>query len=148
MIMSEGLNVVAGPPVAKSLLRDVAVSLGRWDGPTGVEHGLINEVRRLTSVFMPTDAGWNTVPYDQVLTQDIIDEDTLADAEGALIFFTCASAMQRGPMNRWKLTALLGAAESAWRVQTTLLDAMAYAKSLPTSTKAAPTPAATSSIPH
>lgn len=142
-LMSEGLNIIAGPPIAKMMLREIAITSKRWDGPDGVEKGLLAEIRRLTNVLVPTDAGWQTLPFDEVLRRDLIDEDALADAEGAMVFFTCVSAVLRGPTSKEKLTILIGGIESVWGVQTTPLDVTAFGSSLPTSMSAAtsaPTP--------
>lgn len=133
-LLSEGLNVIAGPPIAKMMLKRVAVLSGLWEGPDGVEQGLLEEIRRLTNVVLPNGAGWETIPFDEAVRRDIIDPDALADAEGAIVFFTCVSAVLRGPASQEKLQILMSGLKSIWGVQTTFLDVTAYAASLPTST--------------
>ena len=148
-ILSEGLNVLAGPPIAKMMLKRIAVIGQSWEGPEGVEQGLLGEIRRLTNVALPTGAGWETLPYDEILRRGLMDEDAVADAEGLLVFFTCVSAVLRGPASKGKRDILLGGL-SLWSASTTSLDCMAYVASLPTSTPdgtSAPKPK-TSSIPH
>ena len=149
-ILSEGLTVIGGPPVARMLLKRIAQNSGIWEGEAGVERGLLAEIRRLTNVVMPTASGWQTVPYEQVLGQGSIDEDDLAVAEGAIVFFICVSAVQRGRQNREKLMILLNGVRAAWGAQNTSLDATGFAASLPTSTpdenSGAKKPA--SSVPH
>lgn len=149
-ILSEGLTVISGPPIAKMLLKRVAQLSGVWDGPQGVEHGLLPEIRRLSNVVMPGAAGWETLPFEAALQRKLIDEDALAEAEGALIFFICVSAVLRGPAAAKKRAILLTGLTGLWGSQTTLLDVTAFTASLPTSTPAVPTGAKmpASSVPH
>jgi hypothetical protein len=161
-ILSQQLTVIAGPPIAKMLLKAVAQQLGVWEGPQGVEQGLLAEIRRLSNVVMPKgwasaedDAepratGWDVLPLDEAVRRQAIDDDALAEAEGALVFFTCVSAVLRGPQARGKLTIMLDGLASLWGASTTLSDVMAYAASLPTSTPAASSGAKTPalSVPH
>ena len=44
-IMKQGLTVIAGPPVARLLLKVVAQQIGAWEGENGVERGLLPELR-------------------------------------------------------------------------------------------------------
>ena len=132
-IMKQGLTVIAGPPVARLLLKVVAQQIGAWEGENGVERGLLPEIRRLSNVVMPGGAGWETVPYEEVIRRKSIDEDALAEAEGALIFFICASAVLRGPAMKERLEILLRGLRFSSGALTTSLDAMEYAASLPTS---------------
>lgn len=149
-LMSEGLNVVAGPPVAKMMLKHIAVTGRMWEGPGGVEQSLLAEIRRLTSVIMPTEAGWQTIPFDEVIRRDVVDDDALADAEGALVFFTCASGILRGPASQAKMKILMDGVERVWNVQTSSLDVTAFSASLPTLTpgETSTVKRPTSSVPH
>jgi hypothetical protein len=58
---------MSGPRVAAMILKDKAIELGVWDGPEGVERGLIQEIRRLANVFVPTDKGWETIPINEAV---------------------------------------------------------------------------------
>ena len=134
--LKQGLTVIAGPPVARLLLRRVAELSGAWDGQMGVERGLLPEIRRLSNVILPGKAGWETMPFEQVIQQNIIDGDALAEAEGAVIFFTCVSAVLRGPAAREKLEIMLNGLASLWNAQITPLDVTGFLASLPISTPA------------
>ena len=149
-ILSEGLTVISGPPIARMLLKRVAQMSGVWEGQEGVERGLLPEIRRLCNIVMPTGQGWETLPFEAALQRNLIDADALAEAEGAIIFFICASAVLRGPQARAKLMILLNGLQSLWGASTTSSDVTAFAASLPTSTPAENTgaKATASSIPH
>src|ERR1700744_2311629 len=54
----DALGATAGPKMAALLLRDEAKRMGIWDGPGGVEGGLVSEIRRLTNVALPGPKGW------------------------------------------------------------------------------------------
>lgn len=132
-IMSEGLTVVSGPAIAKMLLKRVAVLSGVWEGDEGVERGLLAEIRRLTNVVIPTGNGWETLPYEQVLARQLIDEDDIEAAEGALVFFICVSAVLRGRVNNERKMMLLNGLGHMWDAQSSSLDVTALAASLQTS---------------
>lgn len=133
-IFAEGLQMHAGPTIAGLMLRRIAEANNMWDGPNGVRMGLLPEIRRLSNVVLPTGA----IPYEVALQQGLIDEDTVAEVEGAVIFFICASAVLRGPSTttQEKLRVTLGMMELMYGVRTTSLDCMAFAASLQTSTPA------------
>jgi hypothetical protein len=132
-IYSEGLQVLAGPRVAALVLKQVATDAGQWDGPTGVRTGLMNEIRRLANVVMLTDQGWATLPLQSAIDRDLLDEDELAEAEGVITFFICASAMHR----RSELGQILTSMTGLWGAQLTSLNCTEFATSLPTSTATA-----------
>ena len=135
-IVGEGPAYLAtsGPRVAAIMLRDVAQDLGRWDGPDGVERGLVAEVRRLTNALMPAEAGgWEMVPFQEVVDRKLLDEDDVAEAEGLLTFFICSSAMYRAAEAEDLLTGSL----SIWDAQISSLSCTEYRDSLPTSTETA-----------
>ncbi len=149
-ILSEGLNILSGPPIARMLLQRIAEMSGVWDGPAGVKEGLISEIRRLTNVVMPMGGGWQTLPYEEVVSRGLIDDDALADAEGAIVFFICVSAVLRAPASRKKLDIMMDGLRRTWDVSSSSLDVMAFAASLPTSTPAGNIGVnpAVSSVPH
>lgn len=149
-ILSEGLTVISGPSMAKLLLKRIATMMGIWGGAEGVEQGLLGEIRRLTNVVIPSGNGWQTMPYEQVLAQQIVDEDDIDVAEGAIVFFTCVSAVQRGPKSREKLMILLGGLKAAWGASSSSLDVTAFVASLSTSTPVVSSGVSrpASSVPH
>ncbi len=129
-IFNEGLGVVAGPRVAGLMLKKVAVEMNVWDGPTGVEAGLINEIRRLSCVMMPDGSGWTMVPLQDAIDRKLLSPGDASEVENALAFLIVVSAMLR----KTELAGVLGGAASLWDAQTTLLSATAYRGSLPTLT--------------
>lgn len=150
-IFSEGLTIVAGPGMANLLLKRIAMASGVWAGASGVEQGLLPEIRRLTNVVVPSGSGWQTMPYEELLRGDLLDKEDVSSVEAAIVFFTCASAVLRGRQNRSKLEILTGGLRNAWGASSTSSDVMAFAASLPTLTPAETTGAsrpAASSVPH
>lgn len=133
-LFAQGLHTISGPAVAGLMLRHIATQDGVWEGDAGVKNGLMPEIRRLTNIVLPTGAGWGTLPYEEALRRKMIDDDTATEAEGAIVFFICASAVLRGPKAKAKLGILLGMTESQWGAQYTSSDATAFGASLPTST--------------
>jgi hypothetical protein len=129
-MMAGGIGVISGPRVAGLMLKKVAIEEGEWDTKDGVQNGLMAEIRRLSNVVMPTDAGWKTVPYQTVIDGNMMDEDDIAEIDNILVFFTCVSAMCRRTDIAPMLKTML-----RWGAVTTLQNVTEYAKSLKTSTK-------------
>lgn len=135
-IYQEGLTVTAGPRVAALMLRQIATDMGVWEGPDGVENGLVAEIRRLTNVITPKEeGGYQILPYHDALRQKLLDADDVSEIEGVLSFFTVVSQMHR-PND---LVTILAGMGSLWGVQTTLSNSTEFASSLPISTTAATT---------
>lgn len=131
-LYSEGLNWVAGPKVAAKMLRDVAKAAGRWEGPTGVEHGLLAEIRRLSNVVLPGATGWTSMPLQSALDRAFFDADEVSEVESVIVYFIVASSMH----NRKDLAEVLEVMTKIWGVQTTSLTSTTYATSLMTSKEA------------
>jgi hypothetical protein len=132
-IFAQGLGIAAGPQTAGMLLEKLARADNVWDGPNGVESGLMAEIRRLTNVIIPGPKGWDTIPYETALQRGIFDGESIDGIEGAIVFFICASALLRGSRERQRLTILLSGLELQLAARSTSLDCMAWAASLPTS---------------
>jgi hypothetical protein len=153
-IYSKELGLLGGPRVAARLLRQVAQAepgangyASAWEGPEGVENGLIAEMRRLTNVIVPDEGkGWTTVPFTEAVTRKLLSREDASDVENALTFFTVTFYMHRGAMRDATLTG----AASLWGAEITSSDPMEYISSLRTSTETAnsgetdPTSSATS----
>lgn len=144
-IYSEGLSVIAGPRVAAMMLKKISEIAGVWDGPEGVELGLMAEIRRMSNVVRLTENGWQPIPLQMALDKGLLDSEDIEEAEGAIVFFTLASLMHR----RNEIPEVLGGLCRLWGTQTSFLSVMEYQKSLPTSTPDANTgeTATVSSIP-
>jgi hypothetical protein len=131
-IYTGGFGVLAGPRIAALLLRDVAKSTNAWEGPAGVERGLVAEIRRLTNVVAPGAHGWEMVPFEEAVNKGVLDKTEASEVEGAITFFTVASCMHRRADR-----AILEGAMKIWSARIESLTCSEFISSLPTSTGAA-----------
>jgi len=132
-IYSGGLGIMSGPRVAAMVLKDTAIEMNAWDGPEGVERGLIQEIRRLTNVLVLGDHGWETIPIHEALAKGHIDEDDMSEVENALAFFTVASHMHRKADRR----GILEGASKLWGARLESLSCSEFSASLQRSTMTA-----------
>lgn len=132
VLYEEGLTVFAGPRVAATIMKNIATERGIWEGQDGVQNGLMNEIRRLTNVVSLGDQGWKTSMFYDAAKSEILDEDAISEIEGHLVFFTCVSHMHK----KTEVPALLGGMGEVWGTQTSSLNCMEWANSLPISTPA------------
>jgi hypothetical protein len=128
-MIAEGLNFVSGPRVAAIILKKLAKERNEWDGTDGVASGLLAEIRRLSNVLMPSDKGWQTIPFQDAIDKQIMPQEDIAEVEGLLVFFTVVSLMTR----KAEKTAILERMK-LWGSQITSLNCMAFADSLKTLT--------------
>lgn len=129
-LYSEGLGPISGPRVAAKLLKKVAGDMGQSEA---VERGLFAEMRRLSNVLAPSENGWTSTPFQVAINSQIISAEDADAVENIVTFFMLASAMH----SKKDLKTILEEASRLWDAQLTLLNATAFAASLPTSTKAA-----------
>jgi len=144
-IISEGLSFISGPRVAALMLKKIATEAGVWEGRDGVSNGLMAEIRRLSNVVIPSETGWRTVPLQDAIDKKLLDEADVAEVEGLITFFICASAMSRKNEIRSVLERM-----ALWGSSITSLNSTEFAASLPTSTpeETSALPENTSSVPH
>lgn len=106
---------LSAPQLAYPALKSIAQKAGNWDGAGGVKFGLVNEIIRLTNVIVSTENGWETMPFDVAVKQDVLNEDEEAEAISSLIFFTAISKVapkdlknsfleMAGALRNWELT--------------------------------------------
>jgi hypothetical protein len=133
MIYAEGLTVIAGPRVAALVLKKVAMDMGAWEGEGGVDHGLMNEIRRLSNVIVPTPAGWQTMPLHNAKQDGTLTAEEVGEAEGQIAFFMLTSALNK----RRQLLVIMAGVNRLWGAQTTLSNSTEYAASLRTLTEGA-----------
>lgn len=131
-IYTEGLGVISGPRVAAKILKTVAESLGQWDE---VKQGLMAEIRRLTSVFAPTDKGWDMIPLEEAINKQIIDTDDASEVDNAIVFFTLVWHMHK----RTDRAEVISGMASLWGARSESLNSTEFLASLQTSTAAAAT---------
>lgn len=134
-VMTGGHGSVGGPRIADKMLRKVAMELGVWDTPDGVERGLIAEIHRLTLVLAPADKGWETIPFDEAKKRAVLSPEDAAEIEGALCFFCLIYLMHRKSIRQ----QMLEVAMQLWGAQIESLGSTEFTNSLPTSTEGAST---------
>ena len=131
-IYSGGYGVFSAPRIAGMLLKKVAEGLGVWEGSSGVQRGLVEEIRRLSNVIVPGErGGWDTVPLYDAIKLGQINDDDASEVENVLAFFTVASVMHK----KIDLPEIMRGASRLWGGQTTFLNCTEYAHSLPILTK-------------
>jgi len=131
-VFADGLGDLSGPRVAATIIREEAQRLGRWDGPTGVQNSLMNEIRRLSSYVSPGSNGWESIPYQEACDRSIINEWDRSEVDNALCFFTLVSCMHR----RGNLESSLNGMAVFWDASITSLTVTDFAHSMKTSTVA------------
>lgn len=130
-IFDQGLSFTTGPKVAALMLKQHAKNLGIWDGPEGVEIGLMAEIRRLANVIAPSGKGYTALPIDVAVAQGLIDADEVREVEGELVFFTLECCLRK----KVQLPMFLAPMHRLCGSLSTPLNATEYAASLPISTK-------------
>lgn len=90
---------------------------------------LINELKRLTNVIVPSSTGnYEPIAFEVAITDGLIDELQHDEVMNAVVFFTCVLQLQRGkPILKHTLSYMKG----RWELLTTSLDCVAYLKQLP-----------------
>lgn len=129
-IYRSGLGITAGPRVAALVLRDVSIARGVWDGPDGVEAGLVAEIRRLTNVALPGPNGWEQIPWVEAVAKGRVSVDDAKEVENAVTFFIVASAMHK----RGEIQPVLDGAAKLWNARTSPQNITEFVASLATPT--------------
>lgn len=138
-LAQNNLDPRSGPSVAAMVMEEVAKSTWRlpgmnwWEGPDGVggEAGLMAEIIRLSNVIRPTkEAGWQSIPLQSAINQNLIDEEERMEVINLLCFFTVVSLMAPRA-DREKLVKGLAA---IYELQATYSTSTDWINSLTTST--------------
>lgn len=133
-IYNEGLHVLGGPRVAYLMLKSIASDLQQWEGDFGVENGIINEIKRTSSVLLPSEkSGFSTIILDDAIKNDLLNEDEISEILGYIVFFICISALQK----KQEVAPVLETMGNFWGTQTTLLNVLEFKSSLQKSNEAA-----------
>ena len=77
---------LSAPQLAYPALKSIAIKEGNWDNAGGVKFGLINEIVRLTNVFVSSEKGWESIPFDIAIKREMINEDEEAEILSSLVF--------------------------------------------------------------
>jgi hypothetical protein len=124
-LYGNGVGPVMAVRVAKLGLRDTAK---RINEEQDISINIINEIHRLTMIIMPNTSGkWESLPYDVVKNRKLLDEDSLAEVENALVYFTVASAIHL----KNELPTVYQGLYQIWNAQTISLNVTEYTNSLP-----------------
>lgn len=137
---SLGYAYESGPRVARLTLLDCAkTDAMEWGLEQSTGSAILNELKRLTNILAPNEknSGFDPLPIDIAIGRNIIDAEEWAEAESAIVFFTCAYAMARKQGREMVATACA----SVLRAQITSLDSSAFLASLAQLTPAEPSQA-------
>jgi hypothetical protein len=134
-IYVDGTGLMAAR-IAHLALRAAAVELGVWDGPAGVERGLMANIHQLTNVLAPAKSGgWEMIPFDEAKATAILSANEADEVEGAIVFFTLGSSLHR----QAEAEKLMSGASRLWGARIESLNCTEFIRSLATSTAAAST---------
>lgn len=122
---------LSAPQLAYPALKSIAKKAGNWDGSGGVKMGLVNEIIRLTNIAFAGENGWETLPFDLAVKNQLLNEDEEAEALSSLIFFTAISKV--APRSLKSSFLEMAGAFRNWEIIS--LDITAYMNGLPTLTK-------------
>jgi len=125
---------LSAPQLAYPALKSISIADGNWEGRDGVNFGLINEIKRLTNVLVSGENGWQMLPFDVAVKQNILDEDEESEAISSLVFFTAISKVAPKELKN----SFLEMAGSLRGWELTSSDCTAYLTGLTTSTKEEP----------
>jgi hypothetical protein len=127
-VYTNGLGPVTGPRVAALLLKQEAEALGVWPR---TQQSLMAEIYRLTNVVAAGERGWEQMPFDVAKKRGILEEDTAAEVENCIVYFTCASSIHL----KQEMAVALEGLSTLWGAQTILSNVTEYMNSLPTLTQ-------------
>jgi hypothetical protein len=126
-LYANGIGPSFAPRVARLRLKDTAKEMNDQED---ISANLMNEIHRLTNALMPSNGQWQTIPFIEVINRKLIDDQTIAEVENAIVYFTVASAVHL----RNELQMAYQGLKNSWNAQTTLLNVTEYGNSLVTST--------------
>ena len=138
--------LMTGPRTAALAIADAGKRIAEEDGKEGDSgaSAFLAEVKRLTTILVPTDAGFDTLPVDSAIQSGKITAEDWSDVLGALCFFTLGSQFETRRARAGLLEFLAGALSCSL----TPLNCEAFADSLTTSKPAgAPRAKAALSVP-
>ena len=127
----------AAPRVLAPEMRKVAAERARARGddermPNEYD-ALLAEIHRRTMVLVPRPDGYEPMLFDEAVKRDALDEDDVAEVDGAILFFSAAWRFHGKADRRGVVT---GAAQ-LWSGSVTSSNSTEYQASLGTSTQAA-----------
>jgi len=144
-LLQSGMELT-GAKIAAYTLEETAREMNKWEGATGIEKGLMEEIARLTNVLILGENGWEMLPVGVALQRGFIEDDDWSEAKQRIVFFTLVSAMTRMAVRN----DLLMIMNESWQTQTTSSGCMEFIASLPTLSEieTLSKPKKQSSVPH
>jgi hypothetical protein len=139
--------ISSGPRIASLALKDAGRQIAAERGieGDGGAVALLAEIRRLSNVLAPGQAGWDMLPVDAALQKGVLSAEEWTDAESVIVFFILLSAMTR----RALLQNLLASMASVVGAQIASQNVTEFAASLPILTPNEPIQkAVVSSVPY
>lgn len=122
-----------GPRIAAMVLRDEGKKDEAESGTDGAS-ALLTEIKRLTTLLIPSATGWESVPVDTAIARQAIDAEEWGEALSALVFFTCHFALAR----KAERHDMAEAVSSILKASITALPPSDYLSSLPKSIPESP----------
>lgn len=124
-LYGNGIGPAMAPRVAALCLRETAKEM---DETVDLSSNIFNEIYRLTNVLMPSSngAGYESQLLYQVKQKKLIDEETLAEVENALVYFIVASAVHL----KSELPMVHQGLKQIWKAETTSFGITEYGNSL------------------
>lgn len=130
----------AGPRIASLAFKDEgrkdALERGDVDAKGNPNEDYVTafmaEIRRLTTILAPTANGFQPIPVDAAIAQNIIDDEEWTETESAIVFFTFNYWLSRKAIRSRQASATA----SVLKASVTSLSAMEFIASLQTSTQA------------
>ena len=138
--------LLTGPRIAALAIADAGKRIAEEDGKDGDSGAwaFLGEIKRLTMILAPMDAGFDMLPVEQAIQSGKISADDWTDVEGAICFFTLGSQFETKKARVGLLQVLTGALSCSFTWQ----NCEDYAASLMTSKPAgAPRAKAALSVP-
>lgn len=130
-LFSEGLSFAAGPRTAFYMLELVARERKIWEGETGIENTLVNEIIRLANFVYPEEGkGWQDIPLEVAIARELVSVEEALDE---LVFFTCVSCINK----RAQVSRIMITVAGLWGSSITSYGLTEWIGSLPTSKPAA-----------
>ncbi len=103
--------LLTGPRIAAMAIADAGKRIAEEDGKEGDSgaSAFLAEVKRITTILAPTDAGFDALPVDSAIQAGKITADDWSDVLGALCFFTLGSQFETRRARAGLLEFLTGA---------------------------------------
>ena len=88
--------LLTGPRISALAIADAGKRIAEEDGKDGDTgaRAFLGEIKRLTMILAPTDAGFDMLPVDSAIQSKAITADDWSDVESAICFFMLGSSFE------------------------------------------------------